>query len=158
MTKNDIKQFKMKSKTVKYESLRSVPKLEGIVESCSKYTLSRTEFPFVEEPKNIPNSRLKNYNVGGNYFGNADSEEEDLPKLIIFVLGGIAHNEISAIERLSGEKRVSHHLVIGGTSILNAEGYVSQLKDLSGPQDPSSSNFENKSIDITDIELGIIKK
>ena len=160
MNKNDVQKLKMKNKTVQYEYLRSSPKIEGIVENCSKFILSRTEFPFENEPKNIPNHRMKFQGIiDGNKFGNEIDEEEDLPYLIIFVLGGISHNEITAIERLSRERRVNHHLVIGGTSILTAQDYFKQLQDLSPPSDPSSSNFEPvKSIDVTDIELGLIKK
>ncbi len=157
MDKNDIKQFKMKSKTVEYDFLRSAPKIEGIVESCSRYVLSKSEFPFVEEPKSLPSAK-KNFSMGNNVFGN-DGEDEDLPNLIVFVLGGLAHNEIAAIERLSTEKRVNHHLVSGSTSILTAEEYIKQLKDLLPPNDPSAANFDGtKIVEISDIELGLIRK
>lgn len=160
MEKHEAKMLKMKSKTVEYQYLRSAPKLEGIVESCSKFILSRTEFPFENEPKTIPNHRLKFQNkIQDIGFGSNEEEDEDLPYLIVFVLGGIAHNEIAAIEALSRERRVNHHLIIGGTSILTAEEYLKQLQDLSPPSDPSSSNFDGgKSVDISDIELGLIRK
>lgn len=152
LNKKEIKQFKMKSKSLDYNFLRSSPKIEGIVESCSKYELSRSDFPFVEEPKNLPNVKVKNYQVSSNLFGGGDGEEDEQPYLIVFVLGGLSHNEICSLERLSSEKRVNHHLVLGSTSIITANQYLEQLKQLSLP----SESLE-KNLDLTDIELGTKK-
>lgn len=149
----------MKSKSLEYNITRSSPKLEGIVESCSKYELSRSDFPYVEEPKSLPNMKSKNYQISSNVFGSGgDNEDEDQPNLIIFVLGGISHNEICALERLSTEKKINHHLVIGGTSILSASQYIDQLKDLSVPNDSYGTDFEGaKNIELSDIELAVRK-
>jgi hypothetical protein len=147
----------MKSKSLDYNFLRSSPKIEGIVESCSKYELSRSDFPFVEEPKNLPNVKSKNYQMNTNMFG-GDGEDDELPYLIVFVLGGVSHNEICAMERLAQEKRINHHLIIGSTSIINASDYVDQLKDLTMPTESNSNNLgggESKNIEMSDIELGM---
>lgn len=146
LNKKEIKQFKMKSKSLDYNFLRSSPKIEGIVESCSKYELSRTEFPFVEEPKNLPNVKVKNYQISSNFLGGADENDEQ-PYLIVFVLGGVSHNEICAIERLSTERRAHHHVVIGSSNIITASQYLDNLKDLSLPS-------ESQQLDLSDIELG----
>jgi hypothetical protein len=152
MNKKDIKQFKMKTKSLEYTVLRSAPKIEGVVESCSKMELSTTDFPFIDPPKNMGGYKPKNY--GGNMFG-GDQEDDDSPYLIVFMLGGLAHNEICALERLSLEKRIAHSLVLGSTSITTANDFVFQLSDLSAPQDVSSDNI--KKVDLTDIELGMMK-
>ena len=142
----------MKSKSLDYNFLRSSPKLEGIVESCSKYELSRSEFPFVEEPKNLPSAKVKNYQINSAFGG--DGEDDELPQLIVFVIGGISHNEICAVERLSQEKRINHHLIIGSTSILTASQYIEQLKDLSIPNE-GGHDEGTKNIEMSDIELGM---
>jgi len=157
--KEMVKQFKMKSKSLDYNFLRSSPKLEGIVEQCSKYELSRTDFPFVEEPKGLVPVKMKNYQVNNNVFG-GDNEEDDEPYLIVFVLGGISHNEICSMEKLKEEKKISHHLVIASTSIMTASSYVDQLKDLTVPHDYNGNNLstQQQKIDVTDIELGFVNK
>ncbi len=154
LNKKDIKMFKMKSKSLEYNFLRSSPKLEGLTESCSKLELSRTDFPFVEEPKNIYKAKNKNYQISMA----AEDEDNDLPVLIVFVIGGVAHNEITAMERLYQEKKINHRLVIGSTSIITANQFIDQLRDLQAPQDASDNNYlENKNIDMTDIELALKK-
>ncbi len=145
----------MKSKSLEYNITRSSPKLEGIVESCSKYELSRSEYPFVEEPKSLP-GKVKNYQISSNLFGSGgDAEDEEQPHLIVFVLGGVSHNEICALERLSQEKRINHHLLIGSTSILTASQYIDQLKELSMPNDTVGDFDGPKNIELSDIELAV---
>lgn len=161
LNKREIEHFKMKSKTVDYNFLRSSPKIENIVEACSAYELNRSEYPFIEEPKNLPRVRAKT-NIKSNAFGGDDGEDSSKPYLIVFSLGGIAHNEICALERLTqenNEKRVYHNLVIGSTSIITAEDYIDNLKDMSAPKDVTSSNFvaDPKSLEMTDIELTVKK-
>lgn len=146
-------QFKNKSKSLDYRFLRSSPKLENIVEGCSKMELNRSEFPFMEEPKN--NSSQKKYYGGGNMFGGTNEhDDEDLPNLIVFMLGGIAHNEISALERLYQEKRINHNIIIGATSILTANDFIKQLGELNSPTEVSTGE---RKLEVNDIELGIMK-
>ena len=87
-------------------------------------------------------------------------EEEELPYLILFVIGGISHNEICALETLYQQRALNHHLIIGSTTIMTANQYVEQLKDLSSPIDVTGNiepkNF--KSVDGSDVELVIMKK
>jgi hypothetical protein len=148
MNKNQLKELKTKSKQIEYNFLRSSPKIESLVEACSKGELSKTEFAFIgDEPKKQTNLKVK----GGNLFG-GDSNDEDLPPLIVFVVGGLAHNEICALEKLQGEKKLSHNLVMGSTHIMNAKDYVNELNDLILP----SENYDGKHVELKSIELVII--
>ena len=53
--KEKIKEIKLKLKNkLDYNTIRSSPKIEEIVELSSKFQLNRNDFPFVEEPKNLP--------------------------------------------------------------------------------------------------------
>jgi hypothetical protein len=149
----------MKSKQLEYNFLRSSPKLEGIISSCSKLELNKSEFPFIQEPKNLAAPKKKNYYVNNDVLGN-NVDEEELPYLILFVIGGISHNEICALESLYQQRALNHHLIIGSTSIMTANQYIDQLKDLSSPIDVAGNidMKNNKGLDVTDIELGMIKK
>jgi hypothetical protein len=159
LNKSDIKKFKNKSKQLEYTFLRSSPKLEGIINSCSKLELNKNEFPFIQEPKNLTVPKKKNFYVNNEILGN-NSEEDEQPYLILFVIGGVSHNEICALENLYQQKALNHHLIIGSTSIMTANQYIEQLRDLSSPVDITGSidGKTEKCVDITDIELGLIKK
>jgi hypothetical protein len=147
MNKNQLKELKMKTKQIEYNFLRSSPKIESIVEAASKGELAKTEFPFVgDEPKKQIN-KVK----GGNYFGN-DSNDDDSPVLIVFVVGGLAHNEICAMERLQADKKLNHRLVMGSTHIMTASDYVNELNNLSLP----SENWDGKQVELKSIELVVM--
>jgi len=128
-----VQEFRTKTKKFNYNMCRSSPKLEAVVQACSNFQLSKEEFPFIEEPKDIPKS-YKGFAINANRYG-IDNENEKKPYLITFVLGGIAHNEICCLERLMNDKKLNHHLILGSTSIMNANEYINQLKNLPGPNE-----------------------
>lgn len=132
-SKEKIQEFKTKTKNIAYNICRSAPKLESVVHSCSQYQLSKTDFPFVEEPKDLPKP-TKGYALNAGKFG-IENENEKLPNLIVFVLGGISHNEICSLEKLSFDKKLNHHLILGSTSIISAKDFIDQLNNLPGPND-----------------------
>lgn len=119
--------------------LRSNPKLETLVENWSNLDLSSTEFPFLEEPKNLGVYRKKIST--GVFFSNANNDEEK-PNFILFNIGGLSHNEISAIEKLVQDKKVTQNLILGTDKIVTANEYVNAIKSL-----PSQS------LDSTEVEL-----
>jgi len=119
--------------------LRSNPKLETLVENWSNLDLSTSEYAFIEEPKNLGVYRKKIST--GVFFNNANSDEEK-PNFILFNIGGLSHNEISAMEKLVQDKKVSQNLIIGTDKIVTANEYVDAIKSL-----PSQS------LDSTEIEL-----
>ena len=50
--------------------------------------------------------------------------------LVIFNIGGLAHNEIASLEKLQKSNVVNHRIYIGTTSIMNASEYINQLKQI----------------------------
>lgn len=85
-------------------------------------------------------------------FGADEGEEDELPYLIVFVIGGIAHNEICALENLNNLRKIKHKLVIGSTSIINGNDYIKEIKNLRSPSDSSKVN----EVDLKSIELKFI--
>jgi len=119
--------------------LRSNPKLETLVENWSNLELSTSEYPFLEEPKNLGVYRKKIST--GVIFKNSNSEEEK-PNFILFNIGGLSHNEISAIEKLIQDKKVTQNLILGTDKICTANEFVNAIK-----------NLPSQSLDSTEIEL-----
>jgi hypothetical protein len=147
LDKKHVMQFKNKSRTVEYNFLRTNPKLENIALGCSNIELNNSEFPFISD---IPKKAGKTF--GGNMFGN--SSDEDLPNLIIFVVGGISHGEITSVEGLFADKerKLNHNLIMGSTSILTAKEYIKNLTDL-----PTESEISEKGVtELKSIELQIM--
>ena len=50
--------------------------------------------------------------------------------LIIFNIGGLAHNEIASLEKLQNSNVLNHRIYIGSTDIINASEYMKQLRDI----------------------------
>ena len=92
---------------------------------------------------------MKDFAINANKYG-CHVETEKLPNLIAFVLGGISHNEICSLEKLSIDKKLNHNLVLGSTTIMNAKDYIDQLNDLPGPNDNLAG------IKLSSVELKIV--
>ena len=120
------------AKKVTYSTLRSSPNLAILVEQASNYLLDRDQYPFrnwdkVELPKKEKKFGTK------NLFDTSSNKEADLSEmepLIIFNIGGLAHNEISSLERLQKSNVINHRIYIGSTDIVNASQYMKQLRDI----------------------------
>ena len=153
------KKLKQKLSQIEYKVLRSAPKLETIVEQCSKYELNKNEFAFTEDPKNLaPVQKFGTKNIFGRN-QDLDEDDEDKQTIIVFNLGGIAHNEIAALNNLVKENRIGYKLVIGSTGIYTAEEYMKELNEMSEEKRLVGDNLNistvSRSIDQTDIELQI---
>ena len=120
------------SKQMSYSSLRSAPNITVIVEQASNYLLDKDKFPFNnwdkgEMPKFEKKFGTRNL-FGGNENNIADLNE--MEPLVVFNIGGLAHNEIASLEKLQKSNVVNHRIYIGSTCIYNASEYINQLKQI----------------------------
>jgi len=120
------------SKQMSYSSLRSAPNITVIVEQASNYLLDKDKFPFRNWDKGEMPKFEKKFGTR-NLFGGNDTSIADLNEmepLVIFNIGGLAHNEIASLEKLQKSNVVNHRIYIGTTSIMNASEYINQLKQI----------------------------
>ena len=120
------------SKNMSYSSLRSAPNLTVIVEQASNYLLDKENFPFKNWDKGEMPKFEKKFGTR-NLFGGNDNNSANLSEmepLIVFNIGGLAHNEIASLEKLQKSNVVNHRIYIGTTCIMNASEYISQLKQI----------------------------
>ena len=120
------------SKNMSYSSLRSAPNLTVIVEQASNYLLDRENFPFRNWDKGEMPKFEKKFGTR-NLFGGNDNNSTDLNEmepLIVFNIGGLAHNEIASLEKLQKSNVVNHRIYIGSTCVMNASEYIGQLKQI----------------------------
>ena len=121
--------LKNKNNQTTYNLCRSSPKLGQILIECSNNKLSRLEFPFIEEPNEFINTRQNVYTLNTNNYI-AVCENEKLPYLNLFVVGGICYNEISCLQNMRLDRMLNHHILIGSTSIINAKDYIEKINKL----------------------------
>jgi hypothetical protein len=138
-SKQEIKKIKEKNNEMDLVGLRSNPKLETLVENWSNLDLSSAEYPFIEEPKNLGVYRKK---ITTSTFFNNNNDDEEKPNFILFNIGGLSHNEISAIEKLTQDKKVTQNLIIGTDMVCTADAYINAIR-----------NLPRQLLDSTDIEL-----
>ena len=120
------------AKKVTYSSLRSSPNITILVEQASNYLLDRDQYPFRNWDKGELPKVEKKFGTK-NLFDTSSNKEADLSEmepLIIFNIGGLAHNEISSLERLQNSNVINHRIYIGSTGIMNASEYIKQLREI----------------------------
>ena len=120
------------AKKVKYSSLRASPIITILAEQASNYLLDREQFPFRNWDKGDLPKAQKKFGTK-NLFDTSSNKEADLSEmepLIIFNIGGLAHNEIASLEKLQFSNVINHRIYIGSTDIINASEYLKQLRDI----------------------------
>ena len=120
------------AKKVKYSSLRASPIITILAEQASNYLLDREQFPFRNWDKGDLPKAQKKFGTK-NLFDTSSNKEADLSEmepLIIFNIGGLAHNEIASLEKLQFSNVINHRIYIGSTDIINASKYLKQLRDI----------------------------
>ena len=120
------------SKKMTFSSLRSSPTIAVLAEQCSRYVLDKEKYPFLNWDKSEMPKIDKKYGTK-NIFGGNDNNLTDISELeplIVFNIGGLSHNEISALEKLQKNNNLNHRIYIGSTCIFNANEYIDQLKNI----------------------------
>ena len=120
------------SKKITYSSLRSSPNITILAEQASNYLLDKDQFPFRNWDKGDLPKKEKKYGTK-NLFDTSSNKEADLSEmepLIVFNIGGLAHNEISSLEKLQNSNVINHRIYIGSTDIINASEYMKQLREI----------------------------
>ena len=120
------------AKKVTYSSLRSSPNITVLAEQASNYILDREQYPFINwDREDIPKFEKKFGTK--NLFDtetNKEADLSDMEPLVVFTIGGLAHNEISSLERLQNNNTINHRIYIGSTHVMNAKQYMKKLEEI----------------------------
>ena len=120
------------AKKVTYSSLRCSPNITVLAEQASNYLLDRNDYPYINRSLDDIPKVEKKFGTK-NLFdtsSNKDADLSELEPLIVFNIGGLAHNEISSLERLQNSNVINHRIYIGSTGIMNASEYMKQLAEI----------------------------
>ena len=85
----------------------------------------------------------------------------------MFCIGGLARNEIAAIDKLSKDNLVNHKIVLGSTSLINANEYMRNLIDINKDkgnviardllEESGAMVNQNVSVSPSDITIDVLK-
>jgi len=120
------------AKKVTYSSLRSSPNITILAEQASNYLLEKDKFPFKNWDKGDLPKLEKKFGTKNLFDTNINKEADlsEMEPLIIFNIGGLAHNEIASLEKLQNSNVINHRIYIGTTNIMNASEYMKQLREM----------------------------
>ena len=144
--KVERKKLKKKLSEIEYNVLRIFPKIQNIIEKSANCELDINEFPFIDDCT-YPKKKKKAKTI---FSKDNDDSNNDCPEYIYFNIGGISHNEITAINNLILENKIPYNVIIGSTGIYNAEDYLKELQDLNNNFQFEADDSNNKNSNIND--------
>jgi len=138
MKREDFEIYKQRADQSKMSEIMHIPKVAKVTMESYKKTLSTDEFPFVGEipegygKKQIPKAAgisIKKGKPAMSIF-NEEKGSEDMwsqPRLIVFVIGGIAYQEITSLFKLQQSKKINCPLTVGGDCIVTPQEFIDSM-------------------------------
>ncbi|CAD6200103.1 unnamed protein product [Caenorhabditis auriculariae] len=121
-----------------YTSARWVPRIKDLMEDAIHENLSLDHFPYVVQRDPVSERTIARSARFGSLERSASREApktEVLPRLIVFVVGGMSHSEMrSAYEVMAAN---SWDVIIGAEQIITPTKFLDNLRSLSEPFEPA---------------------
>lgn len=138
MDKNEFRDYSDRLASTDYEILKTTPAIVKLAQLAQENTLDQGVFPYVgEQPENMNrfgHSKINGYSKMKGKLRRRWQNKKDgaVPehKLLIFVIGGLSHHEIVALNKMQEEKEIDCLIIQGGTHIFTPNQFVSQVKHL----------------------------
>ncbi|CAI2361502.1 unnamed protein product [Moneuplotes crassus] len=126
--------------STEYEILKTTPSITKIAKSASEQNLDVGVFPFLgDQPDGTDNFGTAKIEGRSKFKGRArwrGKNKKDASavenKLIIFVIGGLSHHELVALNKLQNDHEVDCTIVPGGNLIFTPTEFLEQLQDITG--------------------------
>jgi len=119
-----------------YQMSRWTPVLKDIIEDCIDDKLDNSHFPFLGGSQRHGSTAFQSAPSSGRYGGwhSKDkvnvSNQKNVPRLIVFVMGGACFSEFRAGYEVTNERK-NWEVIVGGSQILTPEGFLKEVKGLS---------------------------
>ena len=101
-------------------------KLTTLCDMCSKSSLPKAFFSFVEKPENLPQKKIK-INLGNINSKEDEDDDNSNQDLILFNIGGLSNFEIASIEKGLSNGQIGLNLILGANKIYNHEGFCKEI-------------------------------
>ncbi|CAI2361486.1 unnamed protein product [Moneuplotes crassus] len=138
MDSDEFRDYQDKLANTDYEILKSTPTITSLAKLASEDSLDVEDFPYIgpqpsngKPGKSKKEARLKfkDRNRWRNKRKKKLSSCEN--KLIIFIIGGISHHELVALNKLQSDHEVDCTIIPGGNMVFSPKEFIKQLHDLS---------------------------
>merc|ERR1719239_1111982 len=97
-----------------YQMSRWTPQAKDIVEDAIEDKLDNNHFPFLS---------------GQRHKDKKDAQAKNLPRIIVFIVGGASFSEMRIAYEVSSERK-NWEVVVGGSHLVTPEGFLQDLKAL----------------------------
>lgn len=134
----DYGMFKKRVERTKMKDVMHLSKVAKVAMQAAQKTLRSSEFPYIgeapkdygkrDQPKGTVTS-LKKPRLGVNIFSKDKNSEEKWGRgrVVIFVIGGISHQEITAMLRLQKQGLIDCPLTVGSEAVVTPGTFIESL-------------------------------
>lgn len=118
-----------------YKMSRWTPYLKDVIEDAIEDKLDSRHFPFLSgrAPSTFPttthSARLQGYGQWHNRAQGGAATQRNVPRLIVFVIGGITYSEMRVCYEVT-KTNPKWDVVVGSTHLLTPETFLADLRDL----------------------------
>jgi syntaxin-binding protein 1 len=116
-----------------YQMSRWTPVLKDIIEDSIEDKLDQKHFPFLSGRRDVPGSKAAPTSQRYGQWHkdrNQQSNLKNVPRLIVFIIGGITYSEMRVAYETTKELK-NWEVLVGSDHIITPEGFLSDLRDLS---------------------------
>ena len=140
----DLELYRIRDKEMSYQIFTFTPKLCSICLKAYRMTLPLDEYPFVagDIPQNYDQKKGKPTGINikkkvarpmVNFMGEGENIADN-PRIIIFIVGGLSHQEIAHIGNLTNYKHIKCNVILGSTEIITPGRFLEALETIGTPK------------------------
>jgi len=135
MKREDFELYKERREKSQVTEIMYLPKIAKVALETSQKKLSTAEFPFLGESpigygKSQP-TKTKGFLVKKARMEliekDKDNEMWSQPRIILFVIGGISHQEITALFKLQRDGKINNPLTVGSDCIITPKSFIDSI-------------------------------